>query len=160
MNTLHGRVVTTVGRTLAHTSVHRWTDGEDLDALKGEWTDDETVTTDGRGPATTVRAHRTYTMDGTTTLGAGDRLRTVLALGDRAATSTERSGERVSWSRLDGAYEGDATYTTNVPREDRHAVGTSSERYRLYGTGGCYDRSLKTAQGTVTEDRLRWSPAG
>ncbi|MGW0562499.1 peptide-N4-asparagine amidase [Streptomyces sp. NPDC003016] len=160
VNTSHGRVVTTVDRTLAHTSVHRWTDGEDLDALKGEWTDDETVTTDGRGPATTVRAHRTYTMDGTTTLGAGDRLRTVLALGDRAATSTERGGERVSWSRLDDAYEGDATYTTNVPREDRRAVGTSSESYRLYGTAGCYGRDLKTVQGTVTEDRLRCSSAG
>ncbi|MEV8309554.1 peptide-N4-asparagine amidase [Streptomyces flavidovirens] len=155
VNTSHGRVVTTVDRTLANTSVHRWTDGENYDALKGTWTDHETVTTNGRGPATAVRAHRTYTMDGTTTLGAGDRLRTVLALGDRADTATERGGKRVSWSRLDDGYEGDATYTANVPRDQRHAVGTSSERYRLHGTAGCYDRSLKTAQGTVTEDRLR-----
>ncbi|MGX1883000.1 peptide-N4-asparagine amidase [Streptomyces sp. NPDC055287] len=155
VNTSHGRVVTTVDRTLANTSVHRWTDGENLDALKGRWTDRESVTTDGRGPAAVAHVHRTYTMDGTTTLGAGDRLRTVLALGDRADASTERAGKRVSWSRLDDAYEGDATYTANVPRDQRHAVGTSGERYRLYGTAGCYDRSLKTAQGTVTEDRRR-----
>lgn len=157
LNTSHGRVVTTVDRTLAHTSVHRWTDGGtvDTDALKGTWTDNETVTTEGRGPATAVRAHRTYTMDGTTTPGAGDRLRTVLALGDRAYTAMERGGKRVSWSRFDDAYEGDATYTVNVPRDQRHAVGTSSERYRLSGTAGCYDRSLRTAQGVVTEDRLR-----
>ncbi|GAA1518406.1 hypothetical protein GCM10009730_25870 [Streptomyces albidochromogenes] len=163
LNTSHGRVVTTVDRTLAHTSVHRWTDGENLDALKATWTDRERVTTDGRGPATAVRAHRAYTMDGTTTLGAGDRLRTVLALGDRADTAVERAGKRLSWSRLDDAYEGDATYTTNVPRDQRHAVGTSSERYRLYGTAGCHDRTVETAQGTVTRDRLRCGrklPAG
>ncbi|MFD5100626.1 peptide-N4-asparagine amidase [Streptomyces albidochromogenes] len=155
LNTSHGRVVTTVDRTLAHTSVHRWTDGENLDALKATWTDRERVTTDGRGPATAARAHRAYTMDGTTMLGAGDRLRTVLALGDRADTVVERAGKRLSWSRLDDAYEGDATYTANVPRDQRHAVGTSSERYRLYGTAGCHDRTVETAQGTVTRDRLR-----
>ncbi|MBT2505662.1 peptide-N4-asparagine amidase A [Streptomyces sp. ISL-98] len=154
VNTSHGRIRTTVDRTLANTSVHRWTEGENLDALKGKWTDDETVTTDGRGPSRAVRAHRTYTMDGTTTLGAGDRLRTVLALGDRADTSVLRGGKRVSWSRFDDAYEGDATYTANVPRDQRHAVGTTSERYRLRGSAGCYDRSLRTVQGTVTEDRL------
>ncbi|WP_229868066.1 peptide-N4-asparagine amidase [Streptomyces chryseus] len=157
LNTSRGRVVTTVDRTLAHTSVHRWTDGGTVntDALKGTWTDRKRVTTDGRGPATAVRAHRTYTMDGTTTLGADDRLRTVLALGDRAGTAVERAGKRLSWSRLDDTYEGDATYTANVPRDQRHAVGTSSERYRLYGTAGCHDRTVETAQGTVTRDRLR-----
>lgn len=48
LNTSHGRVTTTVRRTLANTSVHRWTEGEALDALKATWTDRETVTTGGR----------------------------------------------------------------------------------------------------------------
>lgn len=43
----------------------------------------------------------------------------------------------------------------NVPRDQRHATGTSAERYRLYGSDGCYDRSLKTVQGTLTEDLRR-----
>ncbi len=153
VDTSHGRVTTTVDRALANSSVHRWTDGENTDALKGTWTDDETVTVDGRGPAKSTRAHRTYTMDGTTTLGAGDRLRTVLSLGDRAAVVETRGGRRTAWSRLDDSYAGDATYTANVPRDQRHAVGTTSERYRLYGSGGCYDRSLVTVQGTLTKDR-------
>ncbi|MDQ1031721.1 hypothetical protein QF035_009303 [Streptomyces umbrinus] len=153
VDTSHGRVKTTVDRRLANTSVHRWTDGENTDALKGTWTDDETVTVDGRGPAKSTRTHRTYTMDGTTTLGAGDRLRTVLSLGDRAAVEETRGGRRTAWSRLDDSYAGDATYTANVPRDQRHAVGTTSERYRLYGTGGCHDRTLVTVQGTLTEDR-------
>ena len=153
VDTSHGRLTTTVDRQLANTSVHRWTDGENTDALKATWTDDETVTVDGRGPARSTRTHRTYTMDGTTTLGAGDRLRTVLSLEDRAAVVETRGGRRTAWSRLDDSYTGDATYTANVPRDQRHAVGTTSERYRLYGSGGCYDRTLVTVQGTLTEDR-------
>lgn len=151
VDTSHGRVTTTVTRTLAHTSVHRWTEGESLDALDATWTDRETVS---RG-AHTTRTHRTYTMDGTTTIGADDRLRTVLALGDRADLTRTRHGERTAWSRLDDRYAGDASYLQNVPREQRHAVGTSSERYRLTGSTGCYDRELRTQQGTLTRDRRR-----
>ncbi|UPZ32819.1 peptide-N4-asparagine amidase A [Streptomyces sp. LRE541] len=150
VDTSHGRVATTIDRRLASTSVHRWTDGENTDALDGTWTDDEKVTVDGRGPAVTTRTDRTYTMDGTTTLGAGDRLRTVLSLGDRASVVETRGGRRTAWSRLDDSYTGDATYTANVPRDQRHAVGTTSERYRLYGSDGCYDRRLVTVQGVLT----------
>ncbi|MFF4520959.1 peptide-N4-asparagine amidase [Streptomyces bluensis] len=152
VNTSHGRVATTVSRELTNTSVHTWADGENPDALKATWTDNETVTVEGQGPARTTRAHRTYTMDGTTTLGAGDRLRTVLTLGDQAATTETRGGRRTAWSRSDDTYTGDATYTANVPRDQRHAVGTTRERYRLFGSGGCYDRSLATVQGVLTED--------
>lgn len=92
-------------------------------------------------------------MDGTTTLGADDRLRTVLTLGDRAAVVETRGGRRTAWSRLDDTYTGDATYTANVPRDQRHAVAVTSERYRLYGSAGCYDRSVTTVQGALTQDR-------
>ncbi|MFF9278068.1 peptide-N4-asparagine amidase [Streptomyces griseosporeus] len=153
VDTSHGRVTTTVTRGLAHTSTHRWTDGESVDGLDAVWTDDEAVTVDGAGPARTTRTHRTYTMNGTTTLGADDRLRTVLTLGDRAAVTETRGGRRTGWSRLDDTYTGDATYTVNVPRDQRHAVGTTHERYRLYGSRGCYDRALTTVQGVLTEDR-------
>ncbi len=152
VDTSHGRVTTTVSRSLANTSTHRWTDGETTDALDAVWTDDESVTVDGRGPARTTQTRRTYTMDGTTTLGAADRLRTVLTLGDRAAVNESVGGRRTAWSRLDDTYAGDATYTVNVPRDQRHAVGTTGERYRMRGSSGCYDRSLSTVQGVLTED--------
>ncbi|WP_079664101.1 peptide-N4-asparagine amidase [Streptomyces sp. 3214.6] len=153
LDTSHGRVRTTVTRTLANTSVHRWSDGENVDGLDATWTDDESVTVDGRGPARATRTHRTYTMNGTTTLGADDRLRTVLTLGDRADAMTTRNGRRTWWSRLDDTYTGDATFTVNVPRDQRHAVARTSERYRLYGSQGCHDRRLTTLQGVLTEDR-------
>ncbi|WP_327351555.1 peptide-N4-asparagine amidase [Streptomyces sp. NBC_01304] len=155
LDTSHGRVTTTVTRELTATSVHRWTEGEAMDALDGTWTDHETVVRDGRGPATTTRTQRTYTMDGTTTLGAGDRLRTAIDLGDREKTVTHQGGRRLNWAYLDDSYSGDATYTANVPRDQRHAVGTSRERYRLTGDTGCYDRTLATEQGILTENRLR-----
>ncbi|MFE6619743.1 peptide-N4-asparagine amidase [Streptomyces sp. NPDC057740] len=153
VDTSHGRVTTTVRRSLANTSTHRWTDGENLDALDATWKDDQSVTVDGRGPARTTRTRLTYTMDGSITIGAGDRLRTVLTLGDRAAVGTTRAGGRIAWSWLDDTVEGDASWTLNVPRDQRHAVGTTSERYRLYGSAGCYDRSLTSVQGLLTEDR-------
>ncbi|WUV14085.1 peptide-N4-asparagine amidase A [Streptomyces sp. NBC_01485] len=153
LDTSHGRVRTTVTRTLATTSAHRWTDGETVDGLDAAWTDDESVTVDGRGPARTTRTHRTYTMNGTTTLGTDGRLRTVLTLGDRADAVTVRGGRRTGWSRLDDTYTGDATFTVNVPRDQRHAVGTTSERYRLVGPDGCHDRRLTTVQGVLAQDR-------
>lgn len=156
VDTSRGRVTTTVRRSLANISTHTWSDGENPDALDARWSDDETVTVDegGRGPARTTRVQRSYTMDGTTTLGVGDRLRTVLTLGDRATVTETRAGRRTAWSRLDDTYTGDATYTASVPRDQRHAVGTTSERYRTYGSNGCYDRSLVSVQGVLTEDRM------
>ncbi|MFG2602179.1 peptide-N4-asparagine amidase [Streptomyces sp. NPDC048514] len=155
LDTSHGRVTTTVSRTLAHTSAHRWTDGETMDGLDATWTDDETVTVGGHGPARTARTHRTYTMNGATTIGSDGRLRTALILGDRASVVERRDGRRTVWSRFDDTYRGDAAYALDVPRDQRHAVGTSTERYRLHGSEGCYDHTLTTAQGTLTQDRQR-----
>ncbi|MEU3916248.1 peptide-N4-asparagine amidase [Streptomyces sp. NPDC029721] len=154
LDTSHGRVTTTVTRAVRGSSVHRWTDGENRDALTASWDDEETVT---RGAATT-RTTRVYTMDGETTLDAGGRLRTVLSLGDRADTVTLRGGRQTGRTLLDDRYTGDASYTTNVPRDQRHAVGTTTARYQLYGAeigGGCYDRTVSTAQGALTADRRR-----
>lgn len=94
-------------------------------------------------------------MNGATTIGDDARLRTVLTLGDRAAVVETRGGRRTGWSRLDDTVTGDATYTTDVPRDQRHAVGTTSERYRLYGSAGCHDRTLTSVQGVLTEERDR-----
>ncbi|WP_236053183.1 peptide-N4-asparagine amidase [Streptomyces musisoli] len=159
LDTSHGRVTTTVTRTLANTSVHRWTAGETTDGLDAVWTDDETVIVGGPGrgdgPARTTHTHRRYTVNGAITLGPDNRLRTVLTLGDRASVETREGGRRTAWSLLDDTYSGDAAYTADVPRDQRHAVGTSTERYRVLGPDRCHDRSLTTVQGALTEDRSR-----
>lgn len=155
LDTSHGRVTTTVTRNLTGRSDHRWNESETTDALQARWNDDETVTTAGHGPATTTRTHRTYTMDGATTVSTGDRLRTVMTMGDRADSVTLRAGKRLTWSSFDDTYKGDAAYNQNVSRDQRHATGISRERYRLEGPGSCCDRTLATAQGELTEDRQR-----
>ncbi|GAB2964379.1 hypothetical protein GCM10027075_74930 [Streptomyces heilongjiangensis] len=145
VDTSHGRVTTTVRRSLPGTFVHTWSDGENPDALDARWSD-ETVTVDGRGPARTTRAQRSYTRDPTTTLGAGDRPRTVLMLGDRPTAAETHGAGRTSWSRLDDTYTGDATYTAFVPRDRRHAAGPTSERL------ACTGRAAATTE--------RWSRCG
>ncbi|RSS83284.1 peptide-N4-asparagine amidase [Streptomyces sp. WAC06614] len=151
LDTSHGRVTTTVTRSVRNTSVHRWTEGEDRDALQATWTDEESVTS-GRA---TVRTERTYTMDGETTVGPDARLRTVLSLGDRAETRATRPGRLPARTFLDHTYTGDASYTTGVPRDQRHATATTTDHYRLYSPSTCHDRAITTVQGTITEDRRR-----
>ncbi|MBZ4319510.1 peptide-N4-asparagine amidase [Streptomyces huiliensis] len=155
LDTSHGRVATTVRRAVGADSAHHWTEGEATDGLRARWTDDETVTVRGRGPATATRTQRAYTLDGEITGATGPRLRTVLTTGDRAESVTLRGGVRTGWSRLDDTYTGDAAYNQNVPRDQRHATGVSRERYRLTGPGLCHDRTIATAQGALTEDRSR-----
>ncbi|MGW1074183.1 peptide-N4-asparagine amidase [Streptomyces sp. NPDC002537] len=155
LDTSHGRVTTTVTRDVTAASTHRWNDGETTDALKARWSDDETVTVGGRRPATATHTRRVYTMDGATTVSPADRLRTVMTMGDRSDSVTLRADRRLDWSSFDDTYTGDAAYNQNVPRDQRHATGVSHERYRLYGADSCYDRTLGTAQGELTEDRQR-----
>ncbi|MDF2272801.1 peptide-N4-asparagine amidase A [Streptomyces coacervatus] len=143
VDTSHGRVTTTVDRKLTSGITHQWTPDENTDDLSGRWTDDQKVTVDGR----TARTDRTYALEGRATVDADNRLRVVMSLGDHA-----RNGDGL---RLDDTYNGDATFTLGVAREERHAVATTSERYRLRGDGVCYDHALATEQGVLTKDVRR-----
>ena len=89
------------------------------------------------------RTDREYTLDGQSTIDSANRLRVVMSVGDHA-----RSGA----TRTDDTYRGDATFTLGVAREDRHAVATTSERYRLRAPGTCYDHTLATEQVVLTKD--------
>jgi hypothetical protein len=50
--------------------------------------------------------------------------------------------------------------TVNVLCDQRHAVGTTGERYRLSGSSGCNDRVSTTVRGVLTEDHTRCCAAG
>ncbi|GLP67575.1 hypothetical protein TUSST3_41970 [Streptomyces sp. TUS-ST3] len=139
LNTSHGRVTTTVERTLTTAIDHQWTPDENTDDQTGTWTDHQLVTSNGH----LSRTDRTYTLDGRATIDSANRLRVVMSIGDHA-----RSGA----TRIYDTYQGDATFTLGVAREDRHAVATTSERYRLRAPGACYDHTLATEQGVLTKD--------
>ncbi|WP_338684111.1 peptide-N4-asparagine amidase A [Streptomyces acidiscabies] len=139
VDTSHGRVTTTVERTLTTAIDHRWTPDENTDDQTGEWTDHQAVTTGGH----VSRTDRAYTLDGRATIDSGNRLRVIMSVGDRSA---------VGATRVDDEYRGDATFTLGVPRDQRHAVATTSERYRVRGPGVRYDHTLATEQGVLTKD--------
>jgi hypothetical protein len=159
LDTSHGRVRTTVDRTLANRSTHSWTDGETTDALAATWTDDETITVAGRGQPVVTSAQRRYVVDGEVTIDAAARIRTTITLTDAASTSISAGPDRGS-SRLDDTYQGDASWLTGVPRDQRAAVGTSSERYRRYDSYAGprpdvrYDRTIATRNGYLIQDTL------
>jgi hypothetical protein len=147
VDTSHGRVTTTVARTVGARSTHGWSDGEAADTLAAVWTDRSTVTVrTGRARPSTTTTLRRYGMDGSILIDAANRLTTRMTLTDAAATSDPGSGP----SRLLDTWSGEATWTLGVPREERHAVGTSTERYRLSRPGLRYDRTVSTENGTVT----------
>ncbi|GIJ45422.1 hypothetical protein Val02_23080 [Virgisporangium aliadipatigenens] len=138
VDTSHGRVFTSVSRSVGHRSTHRWNDDETSDSLSATWTDSSTV--DVRpGRKTTV--DRRYGMDGTVTIDAADRLTTTIALSDGWTSGPT--------TMLD-TYTGEASWLLNVPRDQRHATGTSTERYRLHGPGVRYDRTISVTNGIVT----------
>ena len=146
LNTSHGRVTTTVDRRLTTAITHTWTPDETTDNQQGTWTDDQTVRTTGPGVGrhpVTSRTDRTYTLDGRSTIDAANRLRVIMSFGDHA---------HINGVRLDDTYDGDATFTLGVPRDQRHAVATTTEHYRLRGPGLCYDHTLGTEQGVLTKD--------
>ena len=86
-----------------------------------------------------TRSALRYALDGTITIDAANRLTTTITTTD-AADGTAGS--------LDDTYTGEASFLLGVPRDQRHATGTSQERYRLSGPRR-YDHTIRTMNGTV-----------
>jgi len=144
VQTSHGRVTTAVTERVGNDSVHEWGDGENPDSLRATWTDDVTsVVTGGSRFAGVTRTARRYGLDGSITVDAANRLTTTLTMTDAATLWGP-------WrSTLDDTYEGSASFLLGVPRDQRHAVGTSRESYRLTGDTR-YDHTIETRNGFVT----------
>jgi len=149
-----------VNRELANTSTHRWRPGEDPDSLTDTWTDTSTVLAAGLRPSLTHHAAH-YAIDGVISVeegtSLGDRLNTTITVTDAATHSHAGVGGTQRWT-LDDTYTGEATWTLGVPRPDRHAIGTSRERYQLRGDhpsrhhSTCYDRTIATVNGFITHN--------
>jgi hypothetical protein len=144
LDTSHGRVTTTVTRAIANTSTHRWNEGETSDSLQAVWTDQSSVTVRaGRSRPSVTPTLLRYGLTGSIEITGADRLTSTMSLSDAATTSR-------SW--LLDTWQGTASWTLNVPREDRQATGTSTERYRLVEPGRRYDHTIATENGTVVTD--------
>ncbi|PTL76093.1 peptide-N4-asparagine amidase [Vitiosangium sp. GDMCC 1.1324] len=153
--TSHGWVVTTVEQSVSNSSMHRWQgDEENPDGLTATWNDTSTVTVLGRGLFPTVsRSDKHFTLDGLISITPQNRLTTTITLNDAADEHTTRGLHTLEHREFSDLYTGEAAFTLGVPRAQRNAVGTSTHRYRLTGDhGACYDRSISTRNGFVTED--------
>jgi hypothetical protein len=151
VDTSHGRVTTTVSRTVGNQSTHRWNADESQDALQATWTDRSVLTVGAVSSTSTLR----YRLEGTITVDAANRLSSTMSLLDAATTAD---------AVLTDTWNGEAAWTLNVPREQRHATGTSRERFRIIRPGPDYDRTIATENGTVVtaqgrlNGQLRKSP--
>jgi hypothetical protein len=160
VDTSAGRIRTTVERTLANTSDHTWADGESHDALDATWHDTSKVTTAGRGPATVDKTELDYGKKGYISFlpnaaipGAYD-VTTDLDIFDRTRAVSTLAGSTTRDRQTDETYDGRASWIYNVPRDQRHATGTQTVRYRATGNG-CYDHTLAAVNGYYTKDFYR-----
>jgi hypothetical protein len=139
VHTSHGTVVTAIDQRLGNDSTHRWGAGENPDALTATWTDRSSTVVGGVSPfAGLVVAARRYAIDGVITVSPDNRLTTTITMTDAATIGRQT---------LDDTYTGEATFTLGVPRDQRHATGTSRERYRT----DSYDKTIATRNGFVVQ---------
>jgi hypothetical protein len=149
VQTSHGRITTAVTSRVGNDSVHTWGDGENPDTLHATWTDDSTDVVSGTSRfAGVTRSAKRYALDGSISVGADNRLTTTITMTD-AATDDTVGPRGLRHRTLEDTYTGEAAYLLGVPRDQRHAVGTSKERYRLGGDVR-YDRTIATRNGIVT----------
>ena len=139
LRTSHGIVTSLVHQQVRNDGTHTWGDGENPDGVTSTWTDDSLSLVVGFSRfAGLRRSAKRFAIDGTITVDAANRLTTVITMTDAAAGSFEDT------------YTGQASYTLGVPREQRHAMGTSRERYRADD----FDHTISTVNGFVVDDRL------
>jgi hypothetical protein len=157
VDTSAGRIRTTVERALTNDSDHSWEAGESRDTLDATWRDLATVTTGLRVDRTDL----TYSKNGylsflphATIPDAYDVI-TDLDLADRSHTTSRLGPLTLADRRTEETYDGRASWIYNVPRDQRHATGTQTVRYRTSGTGGCYDHTLAATNGIYTKDFYR-----
>jgi len=173
-----GKTTTTVEYTLANRNEHTWDAAQagapdlERDALNIEWLDTVTIARAQAGaPATRENVQRHYAIKGSVGAEPVDvapdpkqakdperrkpqRLTSEIKIDDDTNTRSYRSDEAIASSTTRDHFEGSAAYTGGVPREQRNAVGHSSEHYSVRNSdGACYDRTIAQRNGRISEDR-------
>ena len=77
---------------------------------------------------------------------------TDLDIYDRSRVTSTIAGRPIADRRTEETYDGRASWIYNVPRDQRHAMGDQTVRYRTSGTDGCYDHTLSAINGVYVKD--------
>ncbi|NTX65840.1 peptide-N(4)-(N-acetyl-beta-glucosaminyl)asparagine amidase [Myxococcus sp. CA051A] len=158
VKTSRGWELTTVEQKVSNASMHRWLgDMENPDELTATWNDTNTVTVVGRDLFPTVsRSDKRFVLDGLISVTPENRLTTTITMNDAEDAFDLRGLQTLAHRESSDVFTGEAAYTLGVPRAQRNAVGTSTHRYRVSGfPGDCYDRSISSRNGFITEDVQR-----
>lgn len=162
-----GRREIAIDYDVAMQSQHDWTKDESNDRLRAEWTDRQRVRTRLAGQAWRTReAVLKFGLDGgirTQPVEGHPRLTTDLAIhideehsDDADAGTAQKPGAS---TRVSNRFEGEASYTQGVPREQRNAVGHSRQHVETRDAQGqCKGRRIATVNGYFTEDRQGCAP--
>ncbi len=147
LDTSEGRIRTTVQRTLTNVSDHVWEAGESRDSLTASWRDTSTTISGGKVDRTDLSYGKTgvLTFLPNATIPGGYDVVTDLSIYDTTRTTQSITTE---------TYDGRASWIYGVPRDQRHATGTQTVRYRSIGHG-CYDHTLSAVNGVYTKDLYR-----
>lgn len=153
-----GRREMTIDYTVSMDSLHTWTKNEADDRLRAEWTDQQRVRTRTPGqPWQTTQTDLRFGLDGgivTQPVDGHPRLTTDLVIHideDRSEQTGDAAPLRTSSrNRFDGA----ASYTQEVPREQRNAVGHSRQHVEVRDASGtCQGRTIASRNGRFAPDQ-------
>ena len=159
LRTSRGTIETRVERELSFEQAHRWDAREDGDDwMRARWHDTHRVASGPQGASPVLRmASATFGLEGgiaTAEVEGRPRLTTTLAIEDDMDSRSETAGSAPRWIRTRNRFDGSASYTQEVPREQRRATARSSQAYTLQDSDGhCLNHLLRSVNGRFIEDR-------
>ena len=157
VRTSQGAVETTVERTLDGDVHHRWTGEEDGDDhLLAEWRDRETITrSPARGTTSATTLDQRFGLDGSLETHPAEgkpRLTTTLDIHDDTRRGHAQD-DRSTWTLTRDRFTGTASYTGDVPREQRNATAHTQQRHRVEtSSGDCTERRIENRNGRFVAD--------
>ncbi|GAB3352710.1 peptide-N4-asparagine amidase [Lysobacter tyrosinilyticus] len=157
LNTSHGRVQTSVERGLDSELDHYWSDDDAHDGLRANWGDREVVTRRiDNGPLHAETRNIRFGIEGaidTAKVNGKPRLTTTLALNDDSELRQSEDERVTAWDEKRDRFDGAASYTGDVPRDERNATGNSRQEFlQRDSNGGCERRILRSLNGRFVED--------
>lgn len=157
LQTSHGRVETSIERNLDSELDHHWSDDDAHDGLRAHWVDREVVArrTDN-GPLLAETRDSRFGIEGaidTVKVDGKPRLTTTLTLNDDSELRQSEDERVIAWNEKRDRFDGNASYTGEVPRAERNATGRSRQEFlQRDSKGGCERRILHSRNGRFVED--------
>ncbi len=158
IETSAGRERITIDYDVGMQSTHDWNRGESDDRLKAQWRDHQIIERTREGqPSQRHEQRLEFSLDGgiaTAPEQGHPRLTTDLAIEANEEYRTTGNAPEPAWIRIGNRFEGEASYTQEVPREQRRATARSRQTWEQRdSTGQCERRTIANRNGRFIEDQ-------